>query len=211
LSGGWFPLIIALAIFLVLTTWQKGREAVTERRIELEGPLKDFVEEVRDLQPPVFRVPNTGVFLNARSETTPLALRANLDHNRALHEAVVIVSLETMKVPHVPESERLVIDDLGYRNDGISHIVARFGFQDDTDVPAVVRLAQSQHGLESEIDCETCSYFLSKITIVTTGPAKLARWRKRLFVAISRNSADPVEYFALPLDRTVTVGSQIDL
>ena len=211
LSGGWFPLIIAMAIFLVLTTWQKGREAVTTRRIELEGPLKDFVEEVRDLQPPVFRVPNTGVFLNARSETTPLALRANLDHNRALHEAVVIVSLETMKVPHVPESERLVIDDLGYRNDGISHIVARYGFQDDTDVPALVRLAQSQNGLESEIDCDTCSYFLSKITIATTGPAKLARWRKRLFVAISRNSADPVEYFALPLDRTVTVGSQIDL
>ena len=96
------------------------------------------------MQPPVHRVPGTAVFLNATIDTTPLALRANVEHNHVLHERVVIVSIEFAKVPHVPAAERLtIIDDLGYRDDGITHLTARFGFQDEPDVPATLRSPRS--------------------------------------------------------------------
>jgi KUP system potassium uptake protein len=110
----------------------------------------------------------------------------------------------------VPESEQVSCDDLGYGDDGISHVSARVGFQDEPNVPRLLRLSE-EAGLERHIDTENPSYFLSKITINPTGHGSLARWRKRLFVAISRNSASPVEYFGLPDDRVVTMGSHIEL
>jgi KUP system potassium uptake protein len=210
LHGGWFPLSIAAVVFIVLTTWQKGREIVTANRTSEEGPLRRFVDHIHELDPPLNRSPGTGVFLNANKETTPLALRANVEHNHTLHHCVVIVSIETMKVPHVPESERLEIDDLGYSDDGITHVVGRFGFQDATDVPALLRQAAG-HGLEGTVDLSNPSYFLSRISIVKTGAPSMSPWRKRLFLAISRNAANPVEYFKLPDDRTVVMGSHIEL
>jgi KUP system potassium uptake protein len=208
--GGWFPLAIALVVFSVLTTWQRGREIVTTRRVEEEGPLRDFVEEVRDADPPVARAPGTAVFLNANPKTTPLALRANVEHNHVLHECVLIVSLTTERVPYVPADERLSIDDLGYRDDGITHITGRYGFQDPLDVPALLRLAAAK-GVEGDPELENPSYFVSRIQIVATERPGMARWRKRLFLAISRNAANPVEVFHLPDERTVVMGSHIEL
>jgi KUP system potassium uptake protein len=210
LHGGWFPLSIAAVVFIVLTTWQKGREIVTANRTTEEGPLRDFVDHVHELDPPLYRCDGTAVFLNANKQTTPLALRANVEHNHTLHHCVIIVSIETMKVPHVPESERLEIDDLGYADDGITHVVGRFGFQDPTDVPALLRQAAG-HGLEGRVDLRNPSYFLSRISIVKTDAPSMSPWRKRLFLTISRNAANPVEYFKLPDDRTVVMGSHIEL
>ncbi|RKQ94015.1 KUP system potassium uptake protein [Solirubrobacter pauli] len=210
LHGGWFPLAIALAVFGVLTTWQRGREIVSHRRIEEEGPLRAFVEEVRELDPPVARAPGTAVFLNANPETTPLALRANVEHNHVLHECVIIVSLATERVPYVQEDTRLTIDDLGYRDDGITHITGRFGFQEALNVPELLRLAARQ-GLEGDPDLEHPSYFVSRISIIPTKRPGMASWRKKLFLAISRNTANPVEIFHLPDDRTVVMGSHIEL
>jgi KUP system potassium uptake protein len=210
LHGGWFPLAIALAVFSVLTTWQKGREIVTDRRVDEEGPLRAFVDEVREFDPPVARVPGTGVFLNANPETTPLALRANVEHNHVLHDCVLIVSLTTERVPYVPVEERLEIDDLGYRDDGITHITGRFGFQDPLDVPALMRQA-AERGVEGNPQLENPSYFVSKIQIVPTDRPGMAKWRKKLFLAISRNAANPVEVFHLPDERTVVMGSHIEL
>jgi KUP system potassium uptake protein len=209
LHGGWFPLSIAFVVFVVLTTWQRGREIVTRNRTDEEGPLRAFVEEVRAMEPPVYRAPRTGVFLNANIETTPLALRANLEHNHTVHASVVIVSVQTLRVPHVAGGERVTVDDLGYQDDGITHITARFGFQDTIDVPATLRMA-AKH-VEGAIDVDRASYFLSRITIVPTGAPGMAPWRKKLFVAIARNAANPVVYFGLPDDRTVVMGSQIEL
>ena len=206
--GGWLPLVIAVFVFTTLSTWQRGREIVTANRIKEEGPLQVFVEEVRAADPP--RAPGTGVFLNANRETTPLALRAMYEHVHVLYESVVIVSMETQRVPHVPPEQCVAIDDLGYEDDGISHVTARFGFQDRTSVPETLRLT-AEKGLESRIDVENPSYFLSQITIIPTKKRNIARWRKRLFVAISRNAASPVEYFHLPDERTVTMGSHIEL
>jgi KUP system potassium uptake protein len=208
--GGWFPLVVALVLYVVLTTWQKGREIVTARRTEEEGPLNDFVEEVRVMEPAVYRPPHTAVYLNAGKQTTPLALRENLDHNRAVHSSVVIVSIETLRVPHVPPGERLVIDDLGYEDDGISHVTARFGFQDRPNVPEALRLAV-EDGLEGNVDLSNPSYFLSQITIVLSPRPGMARWRKKLFIGLSRTASSPVEYFVLPDDRIVTMGAHIEV
>jgi KUP system potassium uptake protein len=210
LHGGWFPLMIAAVLFIVLMTWQKGREIVTRNRTEEEGPLRAFIEEIRTMQPPVLRAPGTAVFLNASKETTPLAMRANVEHNHTLHRNVAIVSIETLKVPNVPEADRVSIDDLGYRDDGISHVTARVGFQDPIDVPRIMDLAVAQ-GLEGDCDTRTASYFVSRMTIVPTTAAGMAKWRKKLFIGIARNASDPVAYFGLPDDRTVAMGSHVPL
>jgi KUP system potassium uptake protein len=207
--GGWLPLTIAVVVFVVLTTWQRGREIVTRNRTEEEGPLQAFVEEVRAMQPPVYRAPRTGIFLNANIETTPLALRANLEHNRTVHASVVIVSVQTLRIPHVAVADRVSVDDLGYQNDGITHITARYGFQDKIDVPAMLRMAAER--VEGDIDVDRASYFLSRIAIVSTDAPGMSRWRKRLFVAIARNAANPVTYFGLPDHRTVVLSSHIEL
>ena len=208
LHGGWFPLVIALAVFVVLTTWQKGREILTRNRTDEEGPLRAFVDEIRSLDPPIYRAPGTAVFLNANKETTPLAMRATVEHSNALHRNVVILSIETLKVPNVPASEQVVVDDLGYRDDGISHVIARVGFQDDVDVPRLLTLAVAR-GLEGNCDVDRASYFLSRMTIVPTDAPTMHRWRKKLFMAVARNSSNPVTYFRLPDDRTVVMGSHV--
>lgn len=209
LAGGWFPVLIALVAFTAFMTWDRGRELVTARRTEVEGPLRDFVTEVHELtEPAIFRVPGTAIFLNANPNTTPLALRASVEHHRPLHEAVVIVSVHIQPVPNVPESERVTVDDLGYTDDGIFHIAVRYGFQDDVDIPAAIALATTK-GLECQINLDEASYFISRI-VLRRGPGDgMARWRKVLFLGMARHAANPVEYFNLPIDRTVVMGGHI--
>jgi len=209
-QGGWLPLAIALATFGILTTWEKGRGIVTEKRREEEGDLHAFVTKLHEMDPPVYRPAGTAIFLSPGIDTTPLAMRENVEHNHVLHESAIIVSIETMRVPYVAQDERLEIDDLGYGDDGISHIVARFGFQDEPNVPELLRLADKQ-GLERAIDIDGASYFLSRITIVAADGTEMSRWRKKLFLTLARNATDPVEYFALPVERVVTMGAQIPL
>ncbi len=208
--GGWFPLSVGVVMFTILSTWRRGGDTVQRRRVDQEGSLKAFVAELHALDPPAVRVPGTAVYLNARRETTPLALRNGVEHSRAIHETVVIISIETTKAPHVPESDRLTLDHLGFEDDGISHLTARFGFQDPPDVPRLLDLAREQ-GIEGDVDPATAVYFLSQVSIVPTGEPGMWGWRKRLFVALARNAASPVDYFKLPGDRTISVGSQIDL
>jgi KUP system potassium uptake protein len=208
-SGGWVPLAVAAAVFTVVTTWRTGREVLTRNRIEEEGPLGDFVQEIRALEPPVYRAAGTAVFLTDSPDTTPLAARANLEHNHVVHDTVVIVSVEMTQSPHVASADRLVVDDLGYRDDGITRITARFGFRDQPDVPRA--LLQATRQVERTLEVDRASYFLSRITIVPTNSPVMRQWRKRLFVALARNEADPSRYFRLPEDRTVTMGSLIEL
>ncbi len=209
--GGWLPLAIASVVFIVLVTWRRGREIVSENRRRKEGPLRDFVKHVDARDFPVVRVPGTAVFLNANPDTTPLALRANVEHNHVLHDRVVILSIENARVPHVDPSERIVADQLGDPDDRISLLTARFGFQDDTDVPATLRLAERLELLEGVGALDQASYFLSQITIVPADGSGMSKWRKRLFLDLAHNAASPIEYFRLPDDRTVTMGERIEL
>lgn len=162
------------------------------------------------MEPPVFRAPGTAVCLSAGKQTTPLALRENLDHNRVLHESVVIVSVQTSKVPHVDRSERVVVDELGYEDDGIVHLTIHYGFKDDPNVPKALRQAASK-GLETEIDVGNATYFISQITLVRGDEPGMHAWRKRLFLAQSRTATSPVEFFGLPEHRIVVMGSYIEL
>jgi KUP system potassium uptake protein len=209
IHGAWLPLLIALTAFTLMTTWQRGRQIVTAERQRAEGPLPEFIEGLRT-DTGIQRVPGTAVFLNRGKQTAPLAMRANVEHNRVRHEHVVIMSLETEPVPRVPADERIVVDDLGYADDGIFHVVAKFGYLDSPDVLGVLGTLGPET-TEGQLELDQASYFLSKIEL-RAGPAPtMAAWRKRLFVATSYITADAAEYFGLPRGRTVIMGSQIDV
>ncbi len=210
LYGAWVPLLIAITVFTVLTTWQRGRVLVSREREEAEGSLRTFIDDVQTRQPPLQRVPGTAVFLNRSAVTTPLAMRANVEHNHILHAHVVILTLETVPRPYVQDDHRITIDDLGYRDDGILHVTARFGFMDAPDVPHDVDLIAASD-IESPLDLDDVSYFLSTIELRVGDTPGMTRWRKRLFVATSRITADAAEYFSLPRDRTVIMGSRISV
>jgi KUP system potassium uptake protein len=208
--GGWVPLSTGLAVLTILTTWRKGHEIVIANRVREEGPLRAFVEEVRAIRPPVHRAPGTAVFLHGDPDTTPLALRANVEHNHVLHRSVFIVSIRSVKVPRVDPAHRVVIDDLGYRDDGITLVTAQFGYREPQDLPRMLALAVGQGG-ERATDVERASYFVSRITVVATDAPGMRRWRKSLFIFMWRNQADATAYFKLPDERTVTMGSLIEL
>jgi KUP system potassium uptake protein len=207
--GGWMPLVIAGGVYLLMTTWHRGSEILTVNRTRQEGPLREFVAELHAMNPPLPRVPGTAVFLNPSKETTPLALRANVEHNHVLHERVVILSIQSLDIPRVRHRDRVTVDELGFDDDNIAHVTARFGFHEQPNVPLALRLA-IEKGLECDIDADGPTYFISRSTIRMTDAPGMSRWRKRLFV-VGHDVADPVDYFGLPLDRTIIVGSQIPL
>jgi len=208
--GAWFPLLIGVITFIVFTTWQRGRELVTVRRMQAEGPLPEFIEHLHAMKPPLHRVPGAAIFLNRGKATAPLALRANVEHNEILHEEVLILSIETMPAPHVPEGERLQIDDLGYKEDRIIYVTARFGYMDQTNVPDLLPLIRDADP-QNPLPDHNLSYFVSRIELVQGHAPGMSRWRKRLFIATSRITADAAESFRLPRERTVIMGSRIEL
>jgi KUP system potassium uptake protein len=207
--GAWLPLLVGLVVFTILTTWRRGRELVTRLREREEGPLQPFVEELHAMEPPLQRVAGTAVFLNRGKATTPLAMRANVEHNHVLHRHVVILSLETRPVPHIPPSRRLALDDLGHKDDRITHVTAHYGYSDDQNVPALIPLI-NQAGIESPLDEREITYFVSKIELHRGNTPGMSRWRKNLFLATAHITADAAEYFRLPRDRTVIMGARIE-
>ncbi len=173
-----------------------------------DGAVKPTIADVYGVVIP--RVPGTAVFPHPTKLTAPLALRANVEFNHVRHERVVIVSIVSENVPHVPLGDRLAIDDLGEDDAGILHLSARFGFQDEQDIPHVLRQACALSD-ELDIDPDTALYFLSRMTI-ERGPApSMSGWRKPMFIGLSHNAATPAAYFQLPVDRTVIMGSRIEL
>jgi KUP system potassium uptake protein len=207
--GAWLPLLIAIAAFTILTTWQQGRELVTGLRRRDEGSLQAFIDTLHAMKPPLPRVPGTAVFLNRGKATAPLALRANVEHNHILHSYVLILSIETMPVPHIPAAERLTVDPLGHRDDRITHVTARFGYMDETDIPALLPQI-GKAGTEGSLDAGNVSYFLSAIALRPGTTPGMSRWRKRLFRATAQITADAAESFRLPRERTVIMGSRIE-
>jgi KUP system potassium uptake protein len=207
--GAWLPLLIAIAIFTVMITWQRGSTIVTRRRDIAEGPLRAFVDQLSRRRG-LLRVPGTAVFLNRGNKTAPLAMRSNVEHNDVLYEHVVIVTIDTLPVPRVSDSERIEIDPLGQTNDGIIHVTTRFGYMETPDVPAALRVLDLTK-TEGIIAIDDASYFLSKIELTKGGKSSMSAWRRNLFIATSRLSADAAESFCLPQDRTLIVGSRIEV
>ncbi|HEV8675253.1 MAG TPA: potassium transporter Kup [Methylomirabilota bacterium] len=201
-DGGWVPLAIGAAVFLLMTTWRRGSELVGRIFAGNSMPLDRFLAEVDRLQPP--RVRGTAVFLTAGSEGTPLALVLHLEHNKALHEEIVFLTVTTEEVPEVPDGERVQTRRLG---DGLYRVTASYGFMETPDVPAVLRRC-CDDGLRAEPDQTT--YYLGRARLRPVGPAPMMKWRKLLFGFMARNARSVGEYFGIPPERVVELGAHIE-
>jgi KUP system potassium uptake protein len=207
--GAWLPLAIGLVLFTVMVTWFRGRQLINQERVRVEGPLQQFVDELRETDPPVTRVPGTAVFMSSGKETAPLSMRRSVEALHSLHEHVIVLSLDSVPVPRVPDSERLEIDDLSYNDDGITFVAAKYGFFEEFHVPATLRLIE-QTGVESPLEVNEAFFFVSRIEVKASDKPGMSRMRKQLFLATSLISAEPAEYLRLPPERTVILGAQIE-
>jgi KUP system potassium uptake protein len=207
--GAWLPLAIGLVVSIIMITWRRGQVIVTRNRAKQEGSLEEFLEGVAAMDPPVCRVPGTAIFPSPDKATTPLALRATVEHEHVLHDKLVIVSIERVSVPHVNRDDRFVLSTVGEGLFRVFHVVDRVGYRDRQSIPDSLALARKMGLLERNLDLEHASYFVSRITITPTDEPDMRRWRKDLFVALARNAASPIDAFGLPSERTVTIGSQV--
>jgi KUP system potassium uptake protein len=207
--GAYLSLAVGLLVAFVMVTWRKGREILTRNRVAEEGPLESFLAQLCESPDPPKRVPGTVVFLSPSRQTTPLALRAEVEHSHALQEHVLIVSVAPIGIAHVDGPDRFAVEWVGRGLFKAAHVTLRVGYRDSVDVPAALAGARKRGLLPRNLDLEHASYFISRMSITPTSAPGMARWRKTLFVLMARNSTSPLEQFRLPIDRTVMMGSQV--
>jgi KUP system potassium uptake protein len=202
-DGGWFPLLIGAVVFTLLTTWKRGRKVLFDRLSEDALPLEQFIQSI-ELAPPV-RVEGTAVFLTSTPDRVPHALLHNLKHNKVLHERVVFLTVVTREIPYVAVDERIEIRSLG----GDFHrMLAYYGFKEEPDVPELLEQA-GRSGFPFEM-MET-SFFVSRETLVSTERPGMSRWRERLFSSMSKNAVKASDFFRVPANRVVELGTQVEL
>ena len=209
--GAWLPLAVGLVMSIVMMNWRRGQVIVTKNRVAQEGPLNEFLDGLAATAAAAHPDPGVAVFLCRDKDTTPLALRADVEHTHTLPEKVVIVSVDTVSIPHVDTFDRCAVEVLGHGLFKVVHLTARFGYHDNLSIPDALALARKQGLLERNLDLEHASYFVSRITITPTDAPGMRRWRKSLFIAMARNASSAIDHFGLPSDRTVIMGSQVAL
>ena len=202
-QGGWFPIAIGIVVFTLLTTWKRGRAILLDRLMRETMPLDIFIASIA-ASPPV-RVPGTAVFLTSTEGRVPHALLHNLKHNKVLHERVVLLTVKTRDIPRVPLAERLTIENLGCN---FSRLEAHYGFMEDQDIPALLDEC-GRRG--TPFDMMETSFFVSRETLIPTVTPGMALWREKLFVSMSKNATKATEYFNIPTNRVVELGSQVEL
>jgi KUP system potassium uptake protein len=207
-EGGWFPLAAATGVFVLLSTWKQGREVLAEQMRAAGLPLELFLQEIARKNP--LRVPGTAVFMTGNLGNVPPVLLHHLKHNKVLHERVVLVSLLTEEIPNVPDAERVTTKELG---SGFHQVVARYGFMETPDVPVLLESIPRRAiaGPKLEFKPMETTFFLGRETLLPTGPSRMATWRKRLFIVMSRNAQTASSFFGLPPNRVVELGAQIQL
>jgi len=201
--GGWFPIAVALALFLVMTTWKKGRAYLGRSLADRMLPIDAFVEDIKAHQP--HRVAGMAVFMASNPNGVPIVLLHHWKHNQVLHETVVLLSVVSEPIPEVRTKERVAVRDFG---EGLFQITAHYGFMETPNVPRILRDA-ARYGVP--YTPQRTSYYLGRETLLTSGESKMFRWRKALFSFISRNSRSATQYFGIPPDRVVELGMQINL
>jgi len=203
--GGWFPLAIGVGVFLVMTTWRRGREVMFARLNESAVPLEPFLKSL--MRDPPHRVPGTAIFLTATPEATPHALLHNLNHNKVLHERVVFLTVEIRDVPWVTFEERVTCERMG---NGCWRVRVRFGFMNRPDV---MRALEVCGALGLEFDMMQTSFFLSRQQVVpgAGGASTMARWRERMFAAMARNAGNITDYFNIPTNRVIELGTRVEI
>ena len=202
-DGGWFPLLIGGVVFTLLTTWKRGRQVLMKRLADDSMPLDLFIESIGASPPP--RVAGTAVFMTSTPGRVPHALLHNLKHNKVLHERVVFLTVHTRDIPVVPAAERVAITELGA---SFWQINASFGFKEDPDVPELLD-ACGRCGFG--FDMMDTSFFVSRETLIATVTPGMALWRERLFVSMSRNAVKATDFFRIPTNRVVELGTQVEL
>jgi KUP system potassium uptake protein len=209
LSGGWFPVIMAIVIFVLIDTWVKGQRIINAERQTMEGPMLAFIEDVRSSFPAIKRVPGQAVYIGHHADYAPLALRATVEGLHELPRSLIIVTVQISSASHVPDEERATFDNLGY-NDGIGHLNLAYGYHDTPNIPKTLA---SLRGFNSEFNIDTLAvpYFVSLGKIVPTKRHNLARWRKTIYCLMDRNALSTNDYYKLPTERTFEMRSMIKL
>jgi KUP system potassium uptake protein len=201
-EGGWVPLAIAGAVWFLMATWKRGSELLQRILANAAVPFDRFLDDLRR-KPPV-RVPGTAVFLSAHPEGVPVVLLHHLEHNKALHEDVIVLTVVTEEVPEVPGDSRIVTEPLAPR---FHRVLAAYGFMETPDVPeAVARCC----GLGLGADPKETSYYLGRMRLLPGGRAPMAKWRKLFFGFLARNARSATEYFQIPSDRVVELGARLE-
>jgi KUP system potassium uptake protein len=201
-SGGWFPLAAALFVYLLMTTWNHGRRALHTLLREGSLPIQLFLDDVKRRQPP--RVPGTAVFMTSDESGAPVVLLHHLKHNKVLHDQVILLSVLTDDVPEVAAGERVHVESLG---EGFYRVIARYGFMQQPNVPSIFPQCAP---LGVKLRPNDTSYFLGREQLIPTGRSQMPRWRKKLFVIMSRNAQSATQFFGLPPNRVVELGAQIE-
>jgi KUP system potassium uptake protein len=208
LQGGWVPLAIGLGIFVLMTTWQRGRLIVrsllVDASIPLDALLKDLGDDNPDKRFKPARVPGTAVFLTSESKDAPLVLLHHLKHNKVLHENVILLSILVAQVPDVPITERVEVTSFPHN---FSRVKAKYGFMQTPNVPEVLALA-AERGIIAK-PAET-TYYLGRENLIPSGSKPIARWRKHLFIFMQRNARPATEFFGIPPNRVVELGAQME-
>jgi KUP system potassium uptake protein len=202
-SGGWFPLVVAAGVYLLMTTWKAGRRIVSAALRENSLPMDLFLADIRRQQPP--RVPGTAVFLTSDPTGIPVVLLHHLKHNKVLHERVILMSIEGEEVPQIPAAERVELNDLG---EGLFQVIGHYGFMESPDIPGLLELLETQ-GLRAR--ARETSFYLGRETLLPSGTSRLPRWRKKLFILMARNAQSATGFFNLPPNRVLELGAQIQV
>jgi KUP system potassium uptake protein len=201
-DGGWFPLLVGLIVFTILTTWAKGRQLMMARLREAAMPIKVFISSAATS---ATRVPGTAVFMTSTADGVPHALLHNLKHNKVLHERIILLTVKIADVPFVRQAERVKLDHLGH---GFHRLVLRYGFMEEPDVPAALALVT---GCGDKFKMMDTSFFLARQTLLASSKPGMAIWREKLFAWMLRNAESAMEFFRLPTNRVVEVGSQVEI
>jgi KUP system potassium uptake protein len=201
-QGGWFPLLVGTIAFTVLTTWYRGRQLMQQRLREAALPMDVFI---RSAARAATRVPGTAVFMTSTPEGVPPALLHNLKHNKILHERNMLLTIEIAEVPEVEESDRILATDLG---DNFWRVLLRYGFMQQPDVPAALKILES---CGPPLKMMETSFFLSRQTLLPAARPGMPLWREKLFAWMLRNAESAMEFFRLPTNRVVELGSQVEI
>ncbi|WP_338445753.1 potassium transporter Kup [Pelagerythrobacter marensis] len=201
-DGGWFPLLVGAIAFTFLTTWSRGRKLMRERMSEVALPIEIFAKSAKNS---AIRVPGTAIFMASSTAGVPSALLHNIKHNKVLHERVVILTVEIAEEPYVDPEYRSEFHDLG---DGFYRMVLHYGFMEETDVPAALKQVKSCGGA---FDMMNTSFFLSRQTLLPSRNPSMMIWREKIFSWMLRNAATAMEFFRLPTNRVVELGSQVEI
>jgi KUP system potassium uptake protein len=201
--GGWVPLIMAMGVYTLMSTWKRGRTQLNEIQTENAMPLDIFLQSI-ERNPPV-RVRGTAVFMTSTPEGVPVVLLHHLKHNKVLHETVVLLSVQTRGIPEVAEEHQLTVQPMGQ---GFFRLVGHYGFMQSPNIPALLAHAAARGGMA--IPPMETSYYLGRERLVLTGQAKMSGWRKKIFALMSRNARSATEFFQIPPNRVVELGAQIE-